>query len=67
MQLFDIEQQSSASARYWRGGREIVATAVATAEGPPLRIIEVPVNTLVVDVPPELVSVTATRYVPGAA
>jgi hypothetical protein len=45
----------------------MTAFAVATAEGPPLRLIVWPVNTLLVDVPPELVSVSRTVYLPGAA
>lgn len=38
----------------------ITAVAVVSAEGPPLRLIVSPVNTLVVDVPPELVSLSFT-------
>ena len=38
---------------------------VATAWGPPFRLMVRPVKTWVVEVPPELVSVTLAVYVPG--
>ena len=45
---------------------DTVMVAVATARDPPLRLIVCPVNTWRVDVPPELVTVNVTVYVPAA-
>ena len=38
----------------------MVMVAVATARGPPLRLMVWPVNTWLVEVPPELVAVMVT-------
>ncbi len=49
------------------GGAATMTAVVALALGPPFRLIVWPVNTWVVDVPPELVSVTLAVKVPAKA
>ena len=49
------------------GAAGTTASAVVTAWGPPLRLMVWPVNTSVVEVPPELVSVNVTVNVPAVA
>lgn len=47
------------------GAADMTSVVVAWAWGPPLRLSVWPVNTRVVDVPPELVRVTLTGNEPG--
>ncbi len=49
------------------GGPATITAVVALALGPPFRLMVWPVNTWVVDVPPELVSVTLAVKVPAEA
>jgi hypothetical protein len=47
-------------------GATTVAICVASAEGPPFRLMVLPVKTWVVEVPPLLVSVRVAVYSPAA-
>ena len=49
------------------GGAATITAVVALALGPPFRLMVWPVNTWVVEVPPELVSVTLAVKVPAEA